>query len=81
MPRSRALPPGHRNGLGAAEISPTKSNHTPNVRLTTLAGRVLIRYSGTENKARVMVEGEEERAVTDFANALAATLKESLAAG
>jgi len=44
-------------------------------------GRVLIRYSGTENKARVMVEGEEERAVTEYANALAATLKESLAAG
>ncbi len=44
-------------------------------------GRVLIRYSGTENKARVMVEGEEERAVSEYANTLAATLKESLAAG
>ena len=44
-------------------------------------GRVLIRYSGTENKARVMVEGEEERAVTEYANELAAVLKESLAAG
>jgi len=44
-------------------------------------GRVLIRYSGTENKARVMVEGIEERAVSEYAHELAAVLKTSLAAG
>jgi phosphoglucosamine mutase len=44
-------------------------------------GRVLIRYSGTENKARVMVEGRDEARVHEMANHLASKLKQALAAG
>ena len=42
-------------------------------------GRVLLRPSGTEPLIRVMVEGEDERRVTEYAQQIAAAVSESVA--
>ena len=44
------------------------------------SGRVLFRYSGTEPKARVMVEGEDEIQIRALAEELSAVAKNVLGA-
>jgi phosphoglucosamine mutase len=41
-------------------------------------GRLLVRYSGTENLARVMIEGQDESSIRRQAESLAQLLKENL---
>ena len=41
-------------------------------------GRLLLRYSGTENLARVMIEGENQSEIENQANRLAAIIEKSL---
>jgi len=40
-------------------------------------GRVLVRYSGTESKARVMIEGSDEMLIKSWADEIAAVLAKS----
>jgi phosphoglucosamine mutase len=42
-------------------------------------GRVLVRYSGTENKVRVMIEGQDEALITQLASGIAETIEKELA--
>ena len=35
------------------------------------SGRLLVRYSGTENKLRVMLEGKDEKLISDYADSIA----------
>jgi len=41
-------------------------------------GRVLVRYSGTENKVRVMIEGEDQALITGLATGIAETIEKEL---
>ena len=43
-------------------------------------GRLLLRYSGTEPLARVMIEGERQETIERYANRLASAIRESLGA-
>jgi phosphoglucosamine mutase len=42
------------------------------------AGRVLVRYSGTEPLARVMIEGPDEATIRHWAGAIAMAIREAL---
>ncbi|HEY0386065.1 MAG TPA: phosphoglucosamine mutase [Pyrinomonadaceae bacterium] len=44
-------------------------------------GRLLLRYSGTEPLARVMIEGEQQDVIESMAASLAALIKDALGAG
>jgi phosphoglucosamine mutase len=41
-------------------------------------GRLLLRYSGTENLARVMIEGQDEEKIKDQANQLAEIIRQKI---
>jgi phosphoglucosamine mutase len=41
-------------------------------------GRLLLRYSGTENLARVMIEGQDEKKISDQANQLAEIIRQRI---
>jgi phosphoglucosamine mutase len=41
-------------------------------------GRVLVRYSGTEPKLRILLEGRDEAVLKDHADRIAAAVRQSL---
>ena len=43
-------------------------------------GRVFVRYSGTENKIRILVEGEDDALVDEIGEGLASIIKKEIGA-
>jgi phosphoglucosamine mutase len=43
-------------------------------------GRLLLRYSGTEPLARVMIEGEDQRQIESYAQKIAAAIEQEIGA-
>ena len=43
-------------------------------------GRVLVRYSGTEPKVRVLVEGPDQKTIDNYAQQIAGELKKAIGA-
>ena len=46
--------------------------------LLSQKGRLLLRYSGTERLARVMIEGENQKTIEDFANRIAEAIRQEI---
>jgi phosphoglucosamine mutase len=46
--------------------------------MTNRTGRLLVRYSGTEPKVRVMIEGEDQNEIKTLADGLAGIIREKL---
>lgn len=46
--------------------------------LLSQKGRLLLRYSGTEPLARVMIEGENQKKIEDYANGIAHAIKQEI---
>ena len=65
-------------GRKRLEDLPGGSPRSVRPRILGDSGRVLVRFSGTEPLARVMVEGPELERVEDFANRIAAQIQAEL---
>jgi phosphoglucosamine mutase len=49
--------------------------------LLSQKGRLLLRYSGTEPLARVMIEGEDQRQIDEYARRIAKAIEREIGAG
>ena len=49
--------------------------------LLSQKGRLLLRYSGTEPLARVMIEGEDQQQIEEYARKIAGAIEREIGAG
>ncbi len=61
------------------EVDAIRKVSTETEKILSGTGRLLLRYSGTENLARVMIEGQDQEQIERLANKLAETIRTALA--
>ncbi|HEV8187820.1 MAG TPA: phosphoglucosamine mutase, partial [Pyrinomonadaceae bacterium] len=70
-----------REKVPFAELSSVQAAVTEVEELLSQKGRLLLRYSGTERLARVMIEGEHQRQIEEYAARIARAIEAEIGAG
>lgn len=70
-----------REKVPFAELSSVQAAVTEVEELLSQRGRLLLRYSGTERLARVMIEGEHQRQIEEYAARIAQAIEAEIGSG
>jgi len=70
-----------REKVPFAELPSVQAEVAEVEELLSQKGRLLLRYSGTERLARVMIEGEHQRQIEEYADKIARTIEAEIGAG
>jgi phosphoglucosamine mutase len=70
-----------REKVPFAELSSVQAAVTEVEELLSQKGRLLLRYSGTERLARVMIEGEHQRQIEEYAARIARAIEAEIGSG
>ena len=69
-----------REKVPFSELTAVRTEVAKVEELLSQKGRLLLRYSGTERLARVMIEGENQKKIEDYANRIAEAIKTEIGA-
>jgi phosphoglucosamine mutase len=70
-----------REKVAFADLAPVQAEVKEVEELLSQKGRLLLRYSGTEPLARVMIEGEDQRQIDEYARRIAKAIEREIGAG
>ena len=69
-----------REKVAFADLAPVQAEVKEVEELLSQKGRLLLRYSGTEPLARVMIEGEDQRQIDEYARRIAKAIEREIGA-
>jgi len=70
-----------REKVSFSDLAPVQAEVKQVEELLSQKGRLLLRYSGTEPLARVMIEGEDQRQIDEYARRIAKAIEREIGAG
>lgn len=70
-----------REKVPFSDLAPVQAEVKEVEELLSQKGRLLLRYSGTEPLARVMIEGEDQRQIDEYARRIADSIEREIGAG